>query len=133
MAGVAPAEVAPAKSPAIRLRFCRESNDLLYPREDRATKKLVFACRNCDYSEPAGESEEDHCVYRNVIDHSAAEKTVILADVRTDPTLPRTREATCPKLGCGEKEAVFYNQTTAEGMTLFFQCCACGHRWQDVV
>ena len=96
---------APAKPTSIRLRFCKESNDLLYPREDKATRKLVFACRNCDYSEPAGDAEEDQCVYRNIIDHSAAEKTVILADVRTDPTLPRTRETTCPKLGCGERGA----------------------------
>ena len=94
---------------------------------------LVFACRNCDYQEDAGEEAEDNCVYRHIIDHTAAEKTVIQADVRADPTLPRTRETTCPKEGCGNKEAVFFSTITAEGMTLFYQCLACEHRWNDVV
>jgi DNA-directed RNA polymerase II subunit RPB9 len=116
---------------AVRLRFCKESNDLLYPREDRARKTLVFACRNCDYVEDAGEEAEDFCVYRNIIDHSAAEKTVIVTDVRADATLPRTRDVICPK--CAHREAVFFSTTTAEGMTLFFQCLLCIHKWQDVV
>lgn len=143
--------VAASRKSAIRLRFCacaanrplrrsrppagKESNDLLYPQEDRSgdKKKLIFACRNCDYKEDAGEEAEDNCVYRNIIDHTAAEKTVIKADVRADPTLPRTREATCPKEGCGHKEAVFFSTITAEGMTLFYQCMACEHKWNDVV
>jgi DNA-directed RNA polymerase II subunit RPB9 len=143
--------VAASRKSAIRLRFCacaaprplrrsrppagKESNDLLYPQEDRSgdKKKLVFACRNCDYKEDAGDEAEDNCVYRNIIDHTAAEKTVIKADVRADPTLPRTREATCPKEGCGHKEAVFFSTITAEGMTLFYQCMACEHKWNDVV
>ena len=118
---------------AVRLRFCKESNDLLYPREDRSggERKLVFACRNCEYVEEAGTSAEDNCVYRNIIDHSAAEKTVVVTDVRADATLPRTRDVTCPK--CGHREAVFFSTTTAEGMTLFFQCLNCVSKWNDVV
>jgi|APGre2960657444_1045066.scaffolds.fasta_scaffold00713_16 DNA-directed RNA polymerase II subunit RPB9 len=127
-----PASSVAAKG-AVRLRFCKESNDLLYPREDKLRGCLIFACRNCDYQEDAGEEAEDNCVYRHIIDHTAAEKTVILADVRADPTLPRTRETTCPKEGCGHKEAVFFSSITAEGMTLFYQCMACSHRWNDVV
>jgi DNA-directed RNA polymerase II subunit RPB9 len=111
----------------------QESNDLLYPKEDRERKVLYYYCRNCDYQEDAGEEAEDNCVYRNIVDHTAAEKTVIQADVRADPTLPRTREATCPKIGCGNKEAVFFSTITAEGMTLFYQCLACEQKWNDVV
>lgn len=37
------------------------SNNLLYPREDRVNMALLYACRNCDYQE-----ESDHkMVYRN--------------------------------------------------------------------
>ena len=116
---------------AIRLRFCKESNDLLYPREDRARKTLVYACRNCDYVEEPGTTAEDFCVYRNIIDHSAAEKTVVVTDVRADATLPRTKQVECPK--CGHREAVFFNAITAEGMTLFYQCLNCVTKWNEVV
>eukprot|EP00951_Prasinocladus_malaysianus_P033461 scaffold331449_cov32-Prasinocladus_malaysianus.AAC.1 len=57
-----------------RLRFCKESNDLLYPREDRARKRLVYYCKNCDYVEDSEES--DWCVYRNAV-KEVKDKTVI--------------------------------------------------------
>ena len=52
-------------------------------------------------------------------------------DVRADPTLPRTRDVRCPT--CGHDEAVFFSASTEEGMTLFFNCTGCGHRWRDYV
>ena len=30
-------------------------------------------------------------------------------------------------------QAVFFSASTEEGMTLFFNCTACGHRWRDSV
>lgn len=59
-----------------KLKFCPESNDLLYPKEDRVNKKLVYQCRNCPYVEDADPSE--WCVYRNEIQHSSKEKLVVL-------------------------------------------------------
>lgn len=44
------------------LRFCPESNDLLYPQEDAENRRLVFKCRNCGYTEAADPS--NWCVYR---------------------------------------------------------------------
>jgi len=54
-----------------------------------------------------------------------------LQDVRSDPTLPRTRDVRCP--ACAGNEAVFFTASTEEGMTLFFNCTTCGHRWRDYV
>ena len=45
-----------------KLKFCPESNDLLYPKEDRERKVLIFHCRNCGYQEDADRS--NYCVYR---------------------------------------------------------------------
>jgi DNA-directed RNA polymerase subunit M/transcription elongation factor TFIIS len=59
-----------------KLRFCPESNDLLYPKEDRERKRLVYMCRSCGHVEDADPS--DWCVYRNEVHHTAREKTVIL-------------------------------------------------------
>ncbi|KAJ6768533.1 DNA-DIRECTED RNA polymerase SUBUNIT [Salix koriyanagi] len=80
--------------------FC--SNNILYPREDRDQKILLYACRNCDHQEIA----DDNCVYRNEVHHSVAERTQVLQDVAADPTLPRTKAVTCTV--CKHPEAVFF-------------------------
>ena len=41
------------------------SNNMLYPKEDRVEKKLMYACRNCTYQEEA----TNNCVYRHEIVH----------------------------------------------------------------
>lgn len=109
----------------VRLRFCPNSNDLLYPKEDRARNKLVYVCRNCDYTVDS----ESSCVYRHHITHSALETTTILADVTTDPTLPISKGMRCDR--CKHNEAVFFSMATSEGMSLFFQCKLCAHKWKD--
>ncbi|GMH38516.1 hypothetical protein BSKO_06400 [Bryopsis sp. KO-2023] len=110
-----------------KLRFCPESNDLLYPREDREAKKLIYFCKNCGYEENVPES--DYCVYLNEIRHTAKEKTIILKDVRNDPTFPRTQDVRCPL--CNHNEAAFASSDTVGGMALVLHCTACGHRWKD--
>ena len=59
-----------------KLRFCPESNDLLYPKEDKEHKKLIYVCRSCGYKEDADPSE--WCVYRNEVHHTSREKTTVL-------------------------------------------------------
>lgn len=36
---------------------------MLYPKEDRQNRSLLFACRNCDHQEEAS----NYCVYRHDI------------------------------------------------------------------
>lgn len=112
-----------------KLRFCPDCNDLLYATEDKERKRLVYECRNCHNREDVPQSE--WCVYRNEVHHTHQERTIILQDVRHDPTLPRTKDVQCPQ--CGHAEAVFFSSSTEEGMTLFFQCTGCAHRWRDYV
>jgi DNA-directed RNA polymerase II subunit RPB9 len=112
-----------------KLRFCPESSDLLSPVEDKERKQLVYYCRGCGYKEDAAPS--DWCVFRNEVHHTSREKAIVLQDVRSDPTLPRTNEVRCPS--CGHTEAVFFSASTEEGMTLFFNCTGCAHRWRDHV
>ncbi|KAL4199916.1 hypothetical protein AMTRI_Chr03g53680 [Amborella trichopoda] len=111
------------------MKFCRECNNILYPKEDQEHKQLLYACRNCDHQEVA----DNYCVYRNEIHHSVGERTQVLQDVAADPTLPRTKTVRCTV--CNHGEAVFFQAAARgeEGMTLFFVCCNpnCGHRWRD--
>ena len=63
-----------------------------------------------------------------------SELTCIVADVISDPTLPRTLDHPCPK--CGHKEAVYFQSQTRraeEGMRLYYVCTNqhCTHRWTE--
>ncbi|KAL2918468.1 DNA-directed RNA polymerase II subunit RPB9 [Polyrhizophydium stewartii] len=98
---------------------------MLYPKEDRAARKLMFACRNCDFIEDA----QGTCVFRHVITRVPIEQTLVSIDLSSDPTFPRSKTM-CPQ--CGHMEAVFF-QSRSKGkdanMKLFFACCSCNHRW----
>lgn len=48
-------------------RFSPRSNNMLYPKEDRAAKKLMFVCKRCNYEEVA----TAHVVYRHELVKSA--------------------------------------------------------------
>lgn len=107
----------------IKLRFCKESNDLLYPYEKKESRTLWYRCRNCDYEASARElpvcvylrvlwacafflcrltkefpraraqePADNNCVYRNLIDHKGANKTVVmeasLSRPRPSPPVP---------------------------------------------
>jgi DNA-directed RNA polymerase II subunit RPB9 len=65
------------------LRTCAECNNILYPREDPDNKRLLYACRHCDYSEIASQA----LVYRNDLQKSASETAGVTTDVASDPTL----------------------------------------------
>jgi hypothetical protein len=41
------------------------SNNMLYPKEDKEHKILLYACRNCDYKQEA----DSNCIYVNKIMH----------------------------------------------------------------
>ena len=103
---------------------------MLYPKEDKESRVLLYACRNCDYQQEADSS----CIYVNKITHEVDELTQIIADVSQDPTLPRTEDHPCQK--CGHKEAVFFQSHSAraeDAMRLYYVCTAphCGHRWTE--
>lgn len=112
----------------VGIQFCQECNNMLYPREDKNNKVLLYACRNCDYKQLA----DSNCVYVNKIMHEVDELTHINPDVVSDPTLPRTKDHMCPK--CNHREAVFFQGQTRraeEEMRLYYVCTSCKHRWTE--
>ncbi|XPS80602.1 DNA-directed RNA polymerase II core subunit rpb9 [Ascochyta lentis] len=105
----------------ILFRFCSECSNLLFPREDKAENKLLFACRTCSFTEEAPSS----CVMRHEIASTVGATAGVTAEVAQDPTLPRIQK----QCSCGENEAVFFQsqQRTADtGMALYYVCCGCG-------
>lgn len=49
----------------VGIHFCEECNNMLYPKEDKENKVLLYACRNCTFQAEA----ENHCIYVNKIMH----------------------------------------------------------------
>lgn len=49
----------------VGIKFCQECNNMLYPKEDKDNRILLYACRNCDFKQMA----ENSCVYVNRIMH----------------------------------------------------------------
>lgn len=56
---------------------------MLYPKEDPTSNMLMFACRSCQYSEPATAA----CIYRNALQEQIAETAGNVEDVAQDPTV----------------------------------------------
>ncbi|XP_068273552.1 DNA-directed RNA polymerase II subunit RPB9 isoform X1 [Nyctibius grandis] len=150
MRGAAMEAEGPYEPGFVGIRFCQECNNMLYPKEDKENRILLYACRNCDYQQEADNS----CIYVNKITHEVDELTQIIADVSQDPTLPRTEDHPCqnvpvglrrpppgltsppPPPRCGHKEAVFFQSHSAraeDAMRLYYVCTAphCGHRWTE--
>ena len=78
---------------------------MLYPKEDRLNNTLMFACRTCQFSEPAASS----CVFRNNLYNTVGETAGVTQDVGSDPTVGLPDFCTCTLCGdellcfvCGE-------------------------------
>ncbi|GAU97411.1 hypothetical protein RvY_08717-1 [Ramazzottius varieornatus] len=69
----------------VGIMFCQECNNMLYPRENKERKVLMYTCRNCDFSQEAGNS----CVYVNKIIHKTNGGPLPTADDRA--SLPKVR------------------------------------------
>ncbi|UJR15889.1 hypothetical protein I4U23_002814 [Adineta vaga] len=119
-----------ANSGFVGIKFCQECNNMLYPREDKENRILLYACRRCQYQQAA----ENPCIYVNKITHEIDELTQIVTDVISDPTLPRTADHPCPK--CRGNDAVFFQAQSARSedrMTLYYVCRNqnCLYRWTE--
>jgi len=125
----------------VGIRFCPECNNMLYPREDKQNKQLMYACRNCDYRQIA----ENNCIYVNKITHEVDHITNINSDVIGDPTLPRSDTHSCPKCHyrkvvycpkCHYRKVVYFQSDSFKSedeMKLYYVCCnsECVHRWTE--
>lgn len=118
---------APATS---SIHFCLECNNLLYAKEDRVRKQLMYVCRRCDYEKKA----ENPAVYRHEIVKSAVDQlTTIPPEVIHDPALARAPKL-CPS--CNGSGAVVVQAkpgVTDDKIKLIFVCTSagCAYKWQE--
>ncbi|KAI8622535.1 mCG22814-like protein [Chytriomyces sp. MP71] len=112
-----------------KILFCNDCSNMLYPKQDKESKTLIYACRHCH--KHYGIDQDHQCVHRNIIKQSAISQTLARVDLSSDPTYPRINKL-CPS--CGYDEAVFFQskaKATDTTMQLYFACCSntCGFRW----
>eukprot|EP00298_Acanthocystis_sp_HF-20_P008346 c17625_g1_i1.p1 GENE.c17625_g1_i1~~c17625_g1_i1.p1 ORF type:complete len:199 (-),score=48.53 c17625_g1_i1:11-607(-) len=110
------------------IKFCKECNNMLHPKQNKMEKKLYFFCRHCQRKE----ATDMHCIYRNEVRRAKNEKTAELGDIINDPTLLR---AQLPCTRCAHPEAVLFQSSTRNedrAMVFYYVCCnpSCLHRWQ---
>lgn len=115
------------KLDVLLMRFCPHDSSMLYPKEDRQMKRLLYACKLCHYTEVA---EGQPLVYRN--EKKKEVKNIlhtVPSAISDDPTLARTTKANCEN--CGHNEAVFFQSSIAQNdsLALIFVCCNCDHKW----
>lgn len=106
------------------LWFCTECGNMLYPKEDKASKSLKRVCRNCNHEDEA----DSNLVYVNDL-RPNQQSLDAGSDMVKDPTLPHASGVECS--GCGHDEAVFFQAPMKgdEAMKLIFMCVKCAHRW----
>eukprot|EP00804_Cyclotella_cryptica_P024622 CCRYP_001624-RA/>CCRYP_001624-RA protein AED:0.06 eAED:0.06 QI:209/1/1/1/1/1/2/282/177 len=113
---------------SLLMRFCPHDSSMLYPKESRAERKLLYACRLCRYTEYA----QGPLIYQNILKKEVGNVLhTVPSAVSDDPTLPRSQNAHCEK--CGHNEAVFFQSDTSDvrndTLALIFVCCNCDHKW----
>jgi DNA-directed RNA polymerase II subunit RPB9 len=90
---------------------------LLFPREDKAENKLLFACRTCSFTEEAPSS----CVMRHEIASTVGATAGVTAEVAQDPTVgpsdPTSQNAAPEEIPC----------CTMCGQDIV--CIECGEDW----
>lgn len=56
---------------------------MLYPRENKETRELIFQCRNCQWPTAV----DPTCIYRNELAMNVGETVGVTTDVGKDPTV----------------------------------------------
>ena len=106
---------------------------MLYPIEEKESKRLKFKCNYCSHSEIVEDNDENqNIVYINEVQLSQT-KISIDPSIVNDPTYSRTKAVTCPK--CSNREAIYFHDFSQESsaMLLIFVCCNqdCGNSWVE--
>lgn len=113
------------------MRFCISCNNMLYPVEEKDTKRLKYKCNYCNHFEVVEENNENqNVVYVNEVQLSHIKKSINPCIIN-DPTYSRTKVVTCPE--CSNNEAIYFHDFGQESsvMLLIFVCCNqdCGYSW----
>lgn len=72
-----------SSSEPVTFKFCPECSNMLYPKEDKDARRLMYTCRTCQHTEEA----TSNCIYRNKLKNEVGETAGVTQDVTSDPTV----------------------------------------------
>lgn len=99
----------------VDILFCPECSNMLYPKEDKAARKLMYQCRTCQHTQEA----TSNCVYRNILKSQAGDTAGVTQDVALDPTVR-----------AAPSESESESAATSTGLpppAVLAMCGCCGH------
>lgn len=67
----------------VTFQFCHECSNMLYPKEDKNARKLMYTCRTCQHTVEA----TSNCIYRNMLKSQVGDTAGVTQDVALDPTV----------------------------------------------
>lgn len=105
-------------------QFCRECNNMLYPKEDKQEKVLYLACRNCEHFEEA----VSPVVYSMQYNRHTTNKIVGVSskDLVCDPTLKRVKGKSCTR--CKDTTYAYFQPKNLQDdapLISNYICCTC--------
>ncbi|OAG29686.1 DNA-directed RNA polymerase II subunit RPB9 [Nematocida displodere] len=105
-------------------QFCRECNNMLYPKEDKQEKMLYLACRNCEHFEEASSPVVYTVNYKDTV--SKVRLSSAAKDIANDPTLRRISTRVCHRCR-GTQHVVFQTKDIQEdsALTVNYVCRKC--------
>lgn len=95
----------------VDILFCPECSNMLYPKEDKSARKLMYQCRTCQHTQEAS----SNCVYRNILKSQAGDTAGVTQDVALDPTV-----------GAPGSEATTSSSTGLPPPAVLAMCGCCG-------
>ncbi|KFG26486.1 uncharacterized protein NESG_00632, partial [Nematocida ausubeli] len=103
-------------------QFCRECNNMLYPKEDKLEKMLYLACKNCEHFEESVTPTVYTVEYKKT---SREIESGIGKEIAEDPTLKRIHRK-CSRCNC-TTHAIFQKKDERgdEPLSVNYVCCKC--------
>ena len=119
------------------MKFCANCNNKLYTSlHNEDSNKLVYYCRNCNYTED-NIGEEGIIVLNTQLKKGEQRfNHIINRYTKLDPTLPRIYNMRCPNTACNtnveqtERVEIIYMRYDEEHMKYLYLCSSCEHIWK---
>jgi len=111
--------------------FCPDCQNLLYPKEDREFRQLLYYCNSCNYTDFAdSKSKEKNTVEFTAFNFRTKDDihSYIAAGLGDDPTLPRSPDRVCSQ--CNHPGAVYLqlpDRVADEAMVIVYICSKCNY------